>query len=118
MPISPQPARRQPFFRKIPAVSIPVSMACFVSLRVMARSFKKFFVPYEIFRSSTPVPVISEAIPTSTGRTPAPVLAAIRQTQEIPFAIFFATMDVTSWPVCVTPSSTIPLSPHITAIHL
>ena len=117
MPISPVPARSQPFSCKIPATSIPTSNAFTASFLVMAGSFKKSLVPQAILRSKIPVPVISAAIPTSTGRTSAPAQAAIRQTQDLLAAIFLATAAVTSCPVWVTPSATIPLSAHMITIH-
>ena len=117
IPISPVPASSQPFSYKIPAASMPTSNAFTVSSLVMAGSFKKSLVPQAILRSKIPVSDILAAIPTSTGRTSAPAQAAIRQTQERLAAIFFATAAVTSCPVWVTPSSTIPLSAHMITMH-
>ena len=116
MPISPEPASRIPRLEKSSAVQIPASRAKRACSLVMAGSLRKFRVPAATLRFKTPGSSSSPAIPTSTGITWAPAQAAIRQTQDCPVPIFPATMEVTSCPVWVTPSATIPLSAHMTAM--
>ena len=84
--------------------------------RLMDGPFRKFRVPPATFLGSRPGMESWPAIPTSMGITSAPAFLAMMQTQEQPFAMFPATMAVTSCPVWVTPSSTIPLSAHITTM--
>ena len=84
----------------------------------MAGSFRKLRVPRATFIRRIPGEDVSPAMPISTGITSAPATAAIRQTQEVPSPMCSATMAVTSCPVWVTPSSTIPLSAHMTTMAL
>ena len=55
----------------------------------------------------------SVAIPTSTGKRSTFASSAMMQTLVSPLVKLSATIAVTSCPVCVTPSSTTPLSAHI-----
>ena len=64
-------------------------------------------------RGWTPRSRTSPATPMSTGNTSVPARRAMRQTQLSPFVKFSVTTAVTSWPVCVTPSATTPLSAHM-----
>ena len=93
-------------------------MARSVSSSVIAGAFRKFFVPYATFRCSTPGISLVQFTPISTGITFVgyirPATSAILHTEVMPFPIFSTTMAVTSCPVWLTCSSTMPLSAHIT----
>ena len=77
---------------------------------VMAGPRVILFVPGATFSCRKPGMDRVSFIPMSTGMTLAPAALAITLIQEIPLAIFSATREVISLPVCVTPSSTTPLS--------
>ena len=92
----------------------------------MAGSFAKFRVPLLIFRFSMVLGFSSSfssgmpdtvspsvTIPISTGNTSTDSAWAITVTVELPSAIFWATIAVTSLPLWVTPSSITPLSAHM-----
>ena len=77
----------------------------------MAGSFAKFLVPQATLWSGT---FVFPAMPMSIGRILAPAFLHIIAALVSPDRKFSATMAVTSCPVWVTPSSTTPLSAHIT----
>ena len=90
---------------------MPVSIACTASCLLIAGPFAIFFVPYATFSFRREV---SLAIPISTGKISAPIDRHIMLEVALPDSIFSETIAVTSCPDCVTPSSTTPLSAHIT----
>ena len=101
-----------PFSFSSSTMEIPTSMAFSASCLVMAGPLVMFFVPQAIFRLMA---WLSAAIPTSTGNRSAPALRQNRLDTASCFTMFSATRRVTSCPVWVTPSSTTPLSAHITS---
>ena len=108
IPISPAASRRTPRPAASAARSYPNCIVCSVWLLLMAGSTRKSLDPFRTL--PVRIPSTSSSIPTSTGQTLIPALRAIRQTVDCDFAIFLATAAVTEASVCVTPSSTIPLS--------
>ncbi len=92
-------------------MSIPTCTAWAACSRLMATPRVISLVPRITFLSM--IPSTGEAIPTSTGKTHAPAGFAIWQTLEQLRTMLAATKAVTSWPVCVTPWATTPLSAHM-----
>ena len=88
-------------------------LSVFDSSLVIAGSFAKLCVPYITLYSFFVTDGTSVAIPTSTGKRSTFASSAMIQTLVSPLVKLSATIAVTSWPVCVTPSSTTPLSAHI-----
>ncbi|MPM71010.1 hypothetical protein SDC9_117973 [bioreactor metagenome] len=80
----------------------------------IASSLQILPLPQAVFKIVTPSTSIF--IPTSKGKTSVLLDLDKRHTLERPFAMFPATIAVTPLPDCETPSSTTPLSLHITAI--
>ena len=114
IPISPAARISYPSSFSARAISIPVRTAASASRLVMAGSLVKFAHPFRIFLSirgkRLPRGPRPQATPISTGNTSAPATPAIRHEQLSPLVRFAVTTAVTSCPVCVTPSSTTPLS--------
>ena len=114
IPISPVAIIPYPLSFKSLTILIPHSTASIAVYFVIAGSLVIFLVPYINFFSIRPSIYISFAMPISTGITSTFTHFAILLTDVSPLTIFAATIAVTSCPVCVTPSSTTPLSAHIT----
>ena len=113
IPISPVAKISYDFDFNIPTISIPVRIARIASVLVMAASRVIFFVPGAILYSFFVTPGTSDTIPISIGNRSTPAIWAILHTLVSLFVKFSATTAVTSCPVCVTPSSTTPLSAHM-----
>ena len=92
-------------------MEIPTSRASTACSRVMAGSLAMFLVPQATFRFRM---LLWLLMPTSTGTTWAPATWLMMLEAAWPFFRFSATRRVISCPVWVTPSSTTPLSAHMT----
>lgn len=113
IPISPVSSALLPAATRSRAVSMPTSMACLASSRVIAGPVVMSDVPARILRGSRPgVAGSSAATPTSTTQTSAPTWVA-KALQTAPPPRKLATIcAVTSCGQGVTPCACTPWSPH------
>ncbi len=84
------------------------------SLSDIAGFSRKSFVPFFTFLLMTPGKIRSVFTPISTGKTSAPTVCAILQTEVFLFPRFSVTAAVISCPDWLMPSATTPLSAHMT----
>ena len=121
IPISPVPIILVLLSFSSLTVLIPVRSALSVISSGIAFSFIKLFVPCISLWLITPSEYISVSklsIPISKTIISEPAAFDSTAILEVPSAILFATAKVTSLSDCDMPSLTIPLSAHITVIHL